>query len=259
MFEIAEKYEEMMGRWSRQLAPLFVEFAGVCDGDVVLDVGCGTGALSSTLVRTTRAAKINGIDPSEGFVEAARSQISDPRVTIEVGDAQSLRYPDAFFDRTLALLIVNFIPDAPEAVREMRRVTKPGGTVATAMWDNSPANELNQTLWIAARQIDPNLKQSGKKSGTYGSADALSKLFTDAGMSAIEIAPLTIACQFASFEDNWRRYLTGEGPNGAYFLALSDDRKAALKEKLRENLFGNRPDGPFALQGKAWAVKGVAP
>ncbi|MGZ8531802.1 MAG: class I SAM-dependent methyltransferase [Candidatus Binatia bacterium] len=259
MFEVAEKYEEMMGRWSRQLAPLFVEFAGVNDGDVVLDVGCGTGALSSTLVRTTHAAKIVGIDPSEGFVEAARSQIRDPRVSIETGDAQALPYPDASFDRTLALLIVNFIPDAVKAAREMRRVTKPGGTVVTAMWDNSPANELNQCLWIAARQLDPNLKRPSNMRGSYGSAEALSKLFADAGLSAVEVSALTMLCHFISFEDNWRRYLTGEGPNGAYFLGLSDDRKAALEEKLRKNLFGDRPDGPFTLQAKAWAVRGVVP
>jgi ubiquinone/menaquinone biosynthesis C-methylase UbiE len=146
VFEVAEAYEVMMGRWSRQLAPLFVEFAGVRDGDVVLDVGCGTGSLSSTLARITRAAKIVGVDPSAGFIEAARSQITDPRVTIELGDAQDLPYSDASFDRCLALLIVNFIPDAPKAAREMRRVTKPGGVVATAMWDASPANELNQSL-----------------------------------------------------------------------------------------------------------------
>jgi ubiquinone/menaquinone biosynthesis C-methylase UbiE len=155
VFEVAEAYEVMMGRWSRQLAPLFVDFAGVLDGDAVLDVGCGTGALSSTLASMTRAAKIVGIDPSSGFVQTARSQITDPRVTIELGDAQKLPYPDASFDRCLALLIVNFIPDAPKAAKEMRRVTKPGGVVATAMWDASPANELNQCLWTAARALDP--------------------------------------------------------------------------------------------------------
>ena len=111
MFEVAEAYEVMMGRFSRQLAPLFTQFTGVGDGDVVLDVGCGTGALASMLASMTHAAKIVGIDPSAGFIQAARREITDPRVTIELGDAQNLPYADASFDRCLALLVVNFIPE----------------------------------------------------------------------------------------------------------------------------------------------------
>ena len=125
MFEVAEAYEVMMGRWSRQLAPLFVEFAGVRDGERVLDVGCGTGSLSATLVRVTGASKIVGIDPSKGFIEYARTLVTDPRVTFELGDAQELPYADGSFDRCMALLIVNFVPDAPKAANEMRRVTGP--------------------------------------------------------------------------------------------------------------------------------------
>lgn len=124
MFEVAEAYEVMMGRWSRQLAPLFVEFAGVRDGERVLDVGCGTGSLSATLVRVTGASKIVGIDPSKGFIEYARTLVTDPRVTFELGDAQELPYADGSFDRCMALLIVNFVPDAPKAANEMRRVTR---------------------------------------------------------------------------------------------------------------------------------------
>ena len=121
MFEVAEAYEVMMGRWSRQLAPLFVEFVGVRDGEKVLDIGCGTASLSATLARVTGASKIVGIDPSNAFIEYARTQITDPRVTFEVGDAQALPYPDESFDRCMALLAVDFIPDAPKAAKEMRR------------------------------------------------------------------------------------------------------------------------------------------
>jgi ubiquinone/menaquinone biosynthesis C-methylase UbiE len=185
MFEVAEAYEVMMGRWSRQLAPLFVRFTGVAGGDVVLDVGCGTGALSSTLASMTRAAKIVGIDPSAGFIQAARSQITDPRVTIELGDAQNLPYADASFDRCLALLIVNFIADAPKAAKEMRRVTKSGGVVATTMWDGSHANELQHCLWDAAIAIDRTVKPSERR-GSYGSAEALSDLWKGGETKAAE-------------------------------------------------------------------------
>ena len=113
MFEVAEAYEQILGRWSRQLAPLFVDFVGVTEGETVLDVGCGTGSLSATLA-VTGASKIVGIDPSKGFIEYARTQISDPRVTFDVGDAENLSYPNDSFDRAMDLLVVGFLPDPGE-------------------------------------------------------------------------------------------------------------------------------------------------
>ncbi len=137
MFEVAEAYEVIMGRRSRQLPPLFVKFVGVRDGENVLDVGCGTGSLSATLAGVTKTSEIVGIDPSKGFIEYARTQIADPRVTFEVGDAQNLPYPNASFDRCLALLAVDYIPDALKAAIEMRRITKIAGVVATTMGDRA--------------------------------------------------------------------------------------------------------------------------
>jgi SAM-dependent methyltransferase len=243
---------------SRQLAPLFVEFVDIRNGDVVLDAGCGTGSLSATLARVTGASKIVGIDPSKGFIEYARTQIADPRVTFEVGDAQALPYPDESFDRCMALLIVNFIPDAPKAALEMRRVTRSGGVVATTMWDGSRAHELTGCFWDAAVSIDPTAKRPAERRGSYGSAEALLDLLKGAGLTDIEVADLTMPCQFSSFDDYWLPLTEGQGPSGAYLAQLSEDHRAALREQLRQNLFGNRSDGPFTLQAKAWAVKGMA-
>ena len=259
MFEVAEAYEEMMGRWSRQLAPLFVEFVGVRDGETVLDVGCGTGSLSATLARVTGAAKIVGVDPAKGFVEYARTHVADPRVTFEPGDAQELPYSDGSFDRCMALLIVNFVPDAPKAAKEMRRVTRSGGVVATTMWDGSRANELNGCLWEAALAIDPTVKRPGERRGLYGTAEALSGLLTNAGLADIEATDLTIACKFLSFDELWQRYLTGEGPGSAYVIGLPDDHREKLRQKLRENILGNGPDRSFTLKAIAWAVRGTVP
>ncbi len=261
MFEVAEAYEVMMGRWSRQLAPLFVEFVGVRDGEKVLDVGCGTGALSSTLASMTRAANIVGIDPSAAFIQAARSQITDPRVTIELGDAQNLPYADASFDRCLALLIVNFIPDAPKAAKEMRRVTKSGGVVATTMWDDSRANELQNCLWDAAIAIDPTVKRHSERRGSYGSAEALSGLLKGAGLTDMEVTDLTMPCQFSSFDELWQRYLggSGAGPTGVYVAGLTEDRREAVKQRLRQDILRGGTDGPFTLRAKAWAVRSVVP
>ena len=259
MFEVAQAYEAMMGRWSRQLAPLFVQFVGVRDGDKVLDVGCGTGSLSATLARVTKASKIVGIDPSGGFIEYARTQIAEPRVTFEVGDAQNLPFPDASFDRCLALLAVDYIPDARKATLEMHRVTKAAGVVATTMWDRSRANELDSCFWDAVAAIDPNAKRSAGRSGSYGSGEALRELWVGAGLMDIEVTGVTIPCHVASFDELWQPYLRSQGATGAIMAGLSADRREALRKAMRQIVLGDRPDGPFTLQAKAWAVRGVAP
>lgn len=259
MFEVAEAYEAMMGRWSRQLAPLFVEFVGVRDGEIVLDVGCGTGSLSATLARLTRASKIVGIDPSSGFIEYARTQVADPRVTFEVGDAQKLPYSDASFDRCMALLAVDHIPDARKATLEMRRVTKTAGVVATTMWDRSRANELDTCFWDAAAAIDPNANGTAGRPGSYGSAEALSELWIGVGLTDIEVSGVTVPCHVSSFDDLWQPYLRSQGATGAFMAGLSADRREALRKVMQQNVLGDGADGPFTLKAKAWAVKGIVP
>ena len=258
MFEVGEAYEAMMGRWSRQLAPLFIDFVGVRDSDKVLDVGCGTGSLTTILARVTGASKIVGIDPSRGFIDYARTQFADPRVTFEVGDTQQLPYPDAAFDRCMALLAVDYIPDARKAALEMRRVTKKAGILATAMWDRSRANELENCFWDAAAAIDPNAKRSSVRQGSYGSAEALSELWIGAGLIEVEVAGITVPCQVSCFDELWQPYLRSQGgATRAFMESLSADRREAFREAMRRNVLGDGPDGPITLKAKAWAVKGV--
>jgi len=259
MFAVAEAYERQMGRWSRRLAPLFVEFIGINDGDCVLDVGCGTGSLSSTIAKTTGAAKIIGVDPSAGFIKFARTHNADPRVSFDIEDAQNLPYPDGVFDRCIASLIINFIPDAAKAAKEMRRVTKPGGVAATCMWDNAGGMEMQEFFWDAASALEPEAGQFRERNQRYGSRAALSSLWDAAGFANVEVKLLVIPLNFSSFDDLWLPYLEGQGPGGAYLVSLSKERQEALREKLRSNLLGGRPDGPFTLSGKAWAVRGKVP
>jgi SAM-dependent methyltransferase len=257
MFEVAEAYERQRGRSSKILAPLFVDFVGV-QGEV-LDVGCGTGALTFAIAKSERVSKIVGLDLSEAFLAYARSKTDDPRISFESGDAQNLRFSDASFDQCLALLVMRFIPDAPKAAREMRRVTRPGGVMATAMWDTTGGNELNDSLSDAALSLDPNAPQDKDTPGVYGKAEELISLWTAAGIRNIEVKNIVFPCGFDSFDDFWQPLTEGQGPAGAYLRRISEDHRAALRERLRRKLCGTCTDGPFTLSAKAWAVRGTVP
>jgi SAM-dependent methyltransferase len=257
MFEVAKAYEQRMGSWSKLLAPLFVEFVGV-QGEV-LDVGCGTGSLTFTAAENQRITKIVGLDSSTGFIEYARSRNLDPRVTFEVGNAQSLPFPDASFDRCLSSLVISFIPNAPQAVREMNRVTKPGGVVATCMWDNGGGMEGFQLIWDAAIALDPAADKFREKHLPCGSPDELSSLWLGSGLRDVEVSELVIPLKFTSFDELWFPSLEGQGPMGSYLAGLAPNNREILKERLRQNLFGTRANGPFSLTAKAWAVRGVVP
>jgi ubiquinone/menaquinone biosynthesis C-methylase UbiE len=257
MFEAAEAYERDMGRWSKRLALPFSEFIGVKNGDRVLDVGCGTGSLTFTLARSTGASKIVGIDPSVGFVEYARSQNNDARVTFDIGDARSLSYSDGSFDVCVSSLIMGFIPDAPKAVREMSRVTRPGGVAASCFWDTSGGVENFEFFWNNAVALDPSAEPRHWRHIPNGTAAALSKLWSDAGFVNAETTDLTIQFEFDSFQAYWRPLSTNQGPPGAYLATLSDERREALRTKLQQKFFDRGRERPVRFNGKAWAVRGV--
>ena len=259
MFEVAENYDRDIGHWSKELARQFVQFVGVGQDDRVLDVGCGTGSLAWSLTSMTAASKIVGIDPSAGFLGYASSHYSDPRLTFELGDAQCLAYPNASFDRCLGLLILRHIPDASKAMSEMRRVTRPGGVLGTAMWDSSGGHQLNSCLWDAAVAVDPQGKLP-LENESYGSPDELHALWMATNLTDIDVKEFAFPCEFPSFDDFWtRRFINGQGLTASYVKGLSEDHRARLREKLRQNLLGVRFDGPFTLQAKAWAVRGIVP
>jgi SAM-dependent methyltransferase len=257
MFEVAEAYERQRGRSSKLLAPLFVDFVGV-QGEV-LDVGCGTGALTFAIAQNQAVSKIVAVDVSEAFLGYARYHTDDPRISFELGDVQNLRFPDASFDQCLALLVMRFIPDPPKAAREMRRVTRPGGVVATAMWDTTGDNELINSLWDAALSLDYNAPQDKNKLGVYGTAQGLISVWTAADIRNIEVKNIVFPCGFESFDDFWKPLTEGQGPAGVYLRRISEDNRKVLRDRLRQNLFGSCTDGPFTLKAKAWAVRGTVP
>lgn len=259
MFSESDAYERFMGRWSRRLAEGFVGFVGVGDGETVLDVGSGTGSLSAAILQKTGTTRVIGIDPSREYVAAAARRVGGGRAVFEVGDAQKLRYGDASFDRTLSLLVVNFIPDRDAALREMVRVTRPGGVVSAAVWDYGGGMEMLRIFWDEAVALDPAAEPRDERHMPLSRAGALGAFWTKHGLRDVVEMPLEIAQDFASFDDYWRPFLDGQGPAGAYAVGLDEAGRTRLEARLRQRLLGGRPDGPIALTARAWAVRGVVP
>jgi SAM-dependent methyltransferase len=259
IFSEAQAYERFMGRWSRSLAPLFVRFAGVRDGDTVLDVGSGTGALTAAVAKIAPSSHIVGIDPAAAYVALAQSQHGSTLVRFEVGDAQQMRFENAMFDRTLSLLVVNFIPDVRRALGEMRRVTKPKGTVAAAVWDYGDGMEMLRAFWDEAVALTPTNAAKDERNMPLCRRGDLETLWREQGLQAVVEEELTIETRFASFDDFWTPFLQKQGPAGAYAASLSAESLEALRARLRRRLLGTGPDKAIVLHARAWVVRGTIP
>src|SRR5262245_27380683 len=257
IFSEARAYERFMGRWSRSLAPLFVRFARVGNGDTVLDVGSGTGAVTAAVAKMAPSSHIVGIDPAASYVTLAQSQHGSTRVRFEVGDAQQMRFDDAMFDRTLSLFVVNFIPDVRKALGEMKRVTKPKGTIAAAVWDYGDGMEMLRVFWDESVALQPTSATKDERNMPFCRRGDLGTLWREQGLQDVVEEGLTIETRFASFNDFWTPFLEKQGPAGAYAASLSPEDLEALRLRLRRRLLGTGPDKAIVLHARAWAVRGT--
>jgi len=259
MFSMSAGYERFMGRWSRLLVPDYIAFAGVKDGDRVLDVGTGTGSVASAIEAKMPASEIVGVDPSEGFIAYARRNAKSRRARFEVGDAQALKFTDASFDKTMALLVMNFVPDHDKAIAEMRRVTRPGGVVSACVWDYNEGMQMLRFFWDEAVALDPAVEPKDERHMKLSRKGQLGGLWRKAGLVDVRESPLVIDQAYASFDDYWSPFTKGAGPGGAYVVSLSPERRQQLESRMRKRLLGGRDDGAFVLKARAWCVRGNVP
>lgn len=254
-------YERQMGRWSRRLAPKFIEFAGVEDGHRVLDVGCGTGSLTSTLARNPNIRDLHGIDFSAAYIEYAKRENAGSRIQFRVGDACALPFRNGEFDHSLSMLVLQFIPQPERAVNEMRRVTRSGGTVAAATWDSRGGFVWFRMFWDTAAMLDPGAGERRARTCARPMARPgdLERAWKAAGLTDVVQDMLTIRMDFESFEDFWTPFEGEDGPYAEYVRTLTPEGKAVLQDKLRLAYVDGEADGPRSYAATAWVVKGKVP
>jgi SAM-dependent methyltransferase len=251
-------YEAYMGRWSRRVAQPFVEWLRVAPGASWLEIGCGTGALTSTICASAAPASVVACDPAEPFVEHTRSRLPDPRVSFEVAGLDSLPSRSGGFDAVVSGLVLNFIPEPDRALVNMREHAAAQGVVAAYVWDYAGGFEFLKHFWAEAAALDP--RAAALDEGVrfpLCRAPALAALFEQGGLTRVETVALDIPTTFASFDDYWTPFLGGTGPAPAYVTSLTEDRRKALKEQLRTRVRAER-DGRIRLTARAWGVKGLA-
>jgi SAM-dependent methyltransferase len=252
-------YERFLGRWSRLLAPRFAAFAQPREDGHVLDIGCGTGSLALALAERAPSAQVAGVDIALPYIAFARARPQSGDVNFAVGDACRLPYADHRFAAALAQLSLNFVPDVAIAVREMRRVVRPGGGVAAAVWDFRGGLVFQRLFWDTAAGLDPAAGAARDRlfSSPLALPDGLPVLWRKAGLATVERSSITIRMEYADFADYWEPLLGGQGPVGAYVENLPPEKRRLIEDRVRAAFLSGAPDGPRSLTATAWAVRGI--
>ena len=249
-------YEPYVGRWSRRVAREFVQWLAVEPGRQWLDVGCGTGALTETVLALAAPASVKSVDPSEGYLRHARHQITDQRAIFEQADALSLPFTEEGFDAVVSGLVLNFVTDPAEAVREMARVTAGGGVVGAYVWDYAGDMQLMRYFWDAAVALD-SAAQDMDEGVRFPlcKPEPLRTLFLGAGLVDVDATAIVVPTPFRDFDDYWTPFLGGQGPAPGYAMSLTEERRVELRDRIRSVLpIAN--DGSISLTARAWAVSG---
>lgn len=255
-WQAGDSYEQYMGRWSRQIAPRFLDWLEAPANLNWLEVGCGTGALTASILDRCNPRSVLAIDPSQGFIDKARASLVDPRVEFRIADALDLPVPTGSKDGVVSALVLNFVSDRAKALAEMKRVGRTGASVAFYVWDYPGGGvQFMRAFWTAATSLDPAASDlTEDRRFPFCTPDGLKQLVGEAGLGAFEIAALEVSSVFKDFDDYWRPFTLGAGPAPGYCASLQPDARERLRTRLSETL-PRQPDGTIHLTTRAWAVK----
>lgn len=249
-------YDPFMGRWSRRVAREFLRWLAVPDGERWLEVGCGTGALTDTVLELAAPALLTAADRSAAYVAYSRAQRRQGPVRFVVADVTQLPARPGVADAVVSGLLLNFVPVPAAGVVEMARAARVGGTVAAYVWDYAGRMELLRSFWDTAVELDPAAAplDEGRRFPLC-EPRALTRLWQKAGLIEVRTSGLEVVTPYRDFEDYWQPFLGGQGPAPGYVASLGRERREALRERLRTSL-PTRPDGQISLVARAWAVRG---
>jgi SAM-dependent methyltransferase len=254
-WERGNAYEQYIGRWSRQIAPVFLSWLNIPAGRRWLDVGCGTGALCAAVIDRCSPGSVVGVEPSDGFLRTAKENLAG-RVALHQGSATSIPLEEASVDVVVSGLVLNFVQDPRAAVLEMARVTSDDGTIAAYLWDYAGGMQAIRFFWDAAVELNPDAaKLDEGVRFPLCRPEALETLFAKAGLGRVEVKAIDVPTPFASFDDYWQPFLGGQGPAPSYAMSLDDAARERLRDRIRERI-PTTPDGGISLTARAWAVRG---
>jgi SAM-dependent methyltransferase len=254
----ADGYEATMGRWSRRLAVPFLDFSGVPARGRVLDAGCGTGSLTLALAARPDLTAIEALDFEESFVTALRKRSTDPRIRAQQGDVCALPYADQEFDGVFSLLVLHFVSDPHQAVREMRRVLRPGATAAATVWDNYGGMPSWRLFWDTIVALEPEAARSRAAKRPMTGEGELRAAFESAGFTDVADTMLAIRMDYTDFDDFWLPMVYGQGTFGNFFDALPETKRDRLRDAVKAGYLAGGSDGPRGFASVAWAVRGTA-
>jgi SAM-dependent methyltransferase len=254
-------YELQMGRFSRLLANQFLDFAGLIDAGRVLDAGCGTGALSAELLRRTERAQVVGIDFSPVYVAHASESTKNPRAAFEIGDLTSLSFADDSFEQVYSQLVLQFVPNTGLAMRELVRVTKPGGCLSAAVWDSRGGLTFYRVFLDTAAMVDSSAEELRKRTFTrpLTRPGELARAWEEAGLEDRRAGEITFRTEFSSFDDYWAPFDGDDGPYAAYLRSVTTDIRNKIKDAVRRAYLDGEEDGPRSYTATAWVVTGKKP
>jgi ubiquinone/menaquinone biosynthesis C-methylase UbiE len=259
-WQAGDSYDQYMGRWSRQIAPRFLDWLDAPAGLEWLDVGCGTGALTAAILARCQPKRVVSVDPSQGFLGKARINVAaDPRAEFLVGDAQSLPVEARSKDIIVSALVLNFVPDRAKALAEMKRAARPGAMIGFYVWDY-PGGGVGfmRAFWEAAAALDPAASDlTEDRRFPFCTPDGLREMATKAGLTSVEVFGIEMPSVFKDFEDYWHPFTLGAGPAPGYCMSLAPEARQGLREKLSQSL-PRQADGSIHLRTRAWAVKASA-